>query len=57
MPGMLPVINEGCVALAVKTGLGLKAQINLTGNARDLWVAGIRDAGCPSLCPSATGYL
>jgi len=29
MPGMLPVINEGCVALAVKTGLGLKAQINL----------------------------
>ncbi|MEL6957654.1 MAG: Asp-tRNA(Asn)/Glu-tRNA(Gln) amidotransferase subunit GatB [Pseudomonadota bacterium] len=30
MPGMLPVINEGCVALAVKTGLGLKAQINLT---------------------------
>ena len=30
MPGMLPVINEGCVALAVKTGLGLKAKINLT---------------------------
>jgi aspartyl-tRNA(Asn)/glutamyl-tRNA(Gln) amidotransferase subunit B len=30
MPGMLPVINEGCIALAVKTGLGLKAQINLT---------------------------
>ncbi len=29
MPGMLPVINEGCVAQAVKTGLGLKAQINL----------------------------
>ena len=29
MPGMLPVINEGCVALAVKTGLGLKAKINL----------------------------
>jgi aspartyl-tRNA(Asn)/glutamyl-tRNA(Gln) amidotransferase subunit B len=29
MPGMLPVINEGCVALAVKTGLGLKAAINL----------------------------
>ncbi|NSX53630.1 Asp-tRNA(Asn)/Glu-tRNA(Gln) amidotransferase subunit GatB [Parasulfitobacter algicola] len=29
MPGMLPVINDGCVALAVKTGLGLKAQINL----------------------------
>ncbi|ROU00265.1 Asp-tRNA(Asn)/Glu-tRNA(Gln) amidotransferase subunit GatB [Histidinibacterium lentulum] len=30
MPGMLPVINEGCVALAVKTGLGLRAAINLT---------------------------
>ena len=29
MPGMLPVINEGCIALAVRTGLGLKAQINL----------------------------
>ena len=29
MPGMLPVINEECVAYAVKTGLGLKAQINL----------------------------
>jgi aspartyl-tRNA(Asn)/glutamyl-tRNA(Gln) amidotransferase subunit B len=29
MPGMLPVINEGCIALAVKTGLGLKAKINL----------------------------
>jgi len=29
MPGMLPVINEGCISQAVKTGLGLKAQINL----------------------------
>jgi aspartyl-tRNA(Asn)/glutamyl-tRNA(Gln) amidotransferase subunit B len=29
MPGMLPVVNEACVAAAVKTGLGLKAQINL----------------------------
>lgn len=29
MPGMLPVINEGCVSQAVKTGLGLKAEINL----------------------------
>jgi aspartyl-tRNA(Asn)/glutamyl-tRNA(Gln) amidotransferase subunit B len=29
MPGMLPVINEGCVAQAIRTGLGLKAQINL----------------------------
>ena len=26
MPGMLPVINEECVAQAVRTGLGLKAQ-------------------------------
>ena len=30
MPGMLPVINEHCVAQAVRTGLGLKAKINLT---------------------------
>jgi len=30
MPGMLPVINEFCVAQAVRTGLGLKAEINLT---------------------------
>jgi len=29
MPGMLPVINEACVAQAVRTGLGLKARINL----------------------------
>ncbi|MEQ8902785.1 MAG: Asp-tRNA(Asn)/Glu-tRNA(Gln) amidotransferase subunit GatB [Roseovarius sp.] len=29
MPGMLPVINEFCVEQAVRTGLGLKAQINL----------------------------
>ncbi|MDB5547695.1 MAG: aspartyl/glutamyl-tRNA(Asn/Gln) amidotransferase subunit [Tardiphaga sp.] len=29
MPGMLPVINEACVSQAVRTGLGLKAQINL----------------------------
>ena len=28
-PGMLPVINKHCVEQAVKTGLGLKAQINL----------------------------
>jgi aspartyl-tRNA(Asn)/glutamyl-tRNA(Gln) amidotransferase subunit B len=30
MPGMLPVINEECIAQAVRTGLGLNAQINLT---------------------------
>ncbi|HSA66258.1 MAG TPA: Asp-tRNA(Asn)/Glu-tRNA(Gln) amidotransferase GatCAB subunit B, partial [Methyloceanibacter sp.] len=30
MPGMLPVINEGCIAQAIRTGLGLKAKINLT---------------------------
>jgi aspartyl-tRNA(Asn)/glutamyl-tRNA(Gln) amidotransferase subunit B len=29
MPGMLPVINEECVRQAVRTGLGLKAKINL----------------------------
>ncbi len=29
MPGMLPVINEICVEQAVRTGLGLQAQINL----------------------------
>jgi aspartyl-tRNA(Asn)/glutamyl-tRNA(Gln) amidotransferase subunit B len=29
MPGMLPVINAECVAQAVRTGLGLKADINL----------------------------
>jgi len=28
MPGMLPVINWKCVEQAVRTGLGLKAQIN-----------------------------
>ena len=28
MPGMLPVINRYCVAQAVRTGLGLRAQIN-----------------------------
>src|SRR6204780_5857 len=29
MPGMLPVINAECVRQAVRTGLGLKARINL----------------------------
>jgi aspartyl-tRNA(Asn)/glutamyl-tRNA(Gln) amidotransferase subunit B len=29
MPGMLPVINRHCVEQAIRTGLGLKAQINL----------------------------
>jgi aspartyl-tRNA(Asn)/glutamyl-tRNA(Gln) amidotransferase subunit B len=28
-PGMLPVLNRECVAQAVRTGLGLKARINL----------------------------
>ena len=28
MPGMLPVINKVCVEQAIKTGLGLNAQIN-----------------------------
>jgi len=30
MPGMLPVINEECIAQAIRTGLGLRAKINLT---------------------------
>ena len=30
MPGMLPVLNRECVNQAVKTGLGLNAQINKT---------------------------
>ena len=30
MPGMLPVINAICIEQAVRTGLGLNAQINLT---------------------------
>jgi aspartyl-tRNA(Asn)/glutamyl-tRNA(Gln) amidotransferase subunit B len=29
MPGMLPVINKFCVEQAIRTGLGLNAQINL----------------------------
>ncbi len=29
MPGMLPVLNEFCVEQAVKTGLGINAEINL----------------------------
>jgi len=29
MPGMLPILNEKCVEQAVRTGLGLNAQINL----------------------------
>jgi len=29
MPGMLPVINEECVRQAIRTGLGLKAKVNL----------------------------
>ena len=29
MPGMLPVINAECIAQAVRTGLGLRAAINL----------------------------
>src|SRR4051812_20661112 len=29
MPGMLPVINQECVRQAVRSGLGLKANVNL----------------------------
>jgi len=32
MPGMLPTINEICVRQAIKTGLGINAQINLVSN-------------------------
>jgi aspartyl-tRNA(Asn)/glutamyl-tRNA(Gln) amidotransferase subunit B len=32
MPGMLPVLNKFCVEQAVKTGLGLNAQINLVSS-------------------------
>ena len=32
MPGMLPVINLQCVRQAVKTGLGLKAEINFSSS-------------------------
>src|ERR1035437_10015111 len=31
-PGMLPVINRVCVAQAVRTGLGLNAQINIVSH-------------------------
>ncbi|QQG35572.1 MAG: Asp-tRNA(Asn)/Glu-tRNA(Gln) amidotransferase subunit GatB [Micavibrio aeruginosavorus] len=30
MPGMLPVLNQYCVEQAIRTGLGLNAQINMT---------------------------
>lgn len=30
LPGMLPVVNRECIAQAVRTGLGIKAKINLT---------------------------
>ena len=30
MPGMLPVVNTFCIEQAVRTGLGLRARINLT---------------------------
>ncbi|MCK6418649.1 MAG: Asp-tRNA(Asn)/Glu-tRNA(Gln) amidotransferase subunit GatB [Alphaproteobacteria bacterium] len=30
MPGMLPVLNEFCVEQAIRTGLGLNAQVNET---------------------------
>ena len=29
-PGMLPVINQFCIDQSIKTGLGLKAKINLS---------------------------
>ena len=30
-PGMLPVINEYCVKQAIKTGIGLKAELGVEG--------------------------
>ena len=29
MPGMLPVVNDKCIEQAIRTGLGLKAKINM----------------------------
>ena len=42
MPGMLPVINDQCVKQAVRTGLGLKAQINKRSVHRAMEIMGIR---------------
>ena len=36
MPGMLPVLNMFCIEQAVKTGLGLKAKINLSLNSAEV---------------------
>ena len=49
MPGMLPVINEFCVEQAVKTGLGLKAKINL-------WSAFDRKTIFIQICRKAIKY-
>ena len=55
MPGMLPVINEECVRQAVRTGLGLKAQINKRSDLRpeELFLSGPA-AGLPDFASSRT---
>ena len=55
MPGMLPVINEECVAQAVRTGLGLKAQINLRSRVRPQELLLSRPAaGLPDLASTSS---
>ena len=52
MPGMLPVLNKHCVDQAIKTGLGINAQINKTSVfvLRNLahYILGLRPAYCLS---------
>ena len=43
MPGMLPVINKFCVEQAVKTGLGLNAQINFFKTEKEALKYGISE--------------
>ena len=38
MPGMLPVVNEFCIEQAVRTGLGLNAQILIAQHLDDTYV-------------------
>ena len=38
MPGMLPVVNAFCIEQAVRTGLGLKAKINLFSRFEELFL-------------------
>ncbi len=55
-PGMLPVINRSCVEQAVRTGLGLDAEINLVSRVRPQELFLCRPAGRLSdLAISAAG--